>query len=72
LPARLATLIGHRLNVPVVSKTSADADKQFGFLAPFISRDNPTSSRFTQERLNWKIAEAGLLADLDGAGYFED
>jgi nucleoside-diphosphate-sugar epimerase len=66
----IAGLIGRRLNVPVVSKTAEQAAKQFGFLAPFISMDNPTSSRLTQERLGWRPTEVGLLADLEDAGYF--
>ena len=67
----IASLIGKRLNVPVVSKSPAAAAKQFGFLAPFIPMDNPTSSRLTQERLGWKPTHPGLLADLDHSDYFE-
>jgi hypothetical protein len=65
----IAELIGGRLNVPVVSKSAADAAKQFGFLAPFVSIDNPVSSSMTQVRLLWKPTQPGLLADLDQA-YF--
>jgi hypothetical protein len=46
---QIANLIGRHLHVPVVSKAPAEAAKQFGFLAPFIPMDNPTSSRLTQE-----------------------
>ncbi len=67
----IAGLIGRRLNVPVVSKSAAKAAKQFSFLAPFISMDNPTSSKLTQERLGWKPTQPGLLADLDQADYFK-
>jgi nucleoside-diphosphate-sugar epimerase len=67
----IAGLIGRRLNVPVVSKSDAEAAKQFGFLAPFIPLDNPTSSRLTQERLGWRPMHRGLLADLDQADYFK-
>jgi nucleoside-diphosphate-sugar epimerase len=66
----IAGLIGRRLNVPVVSKTRAEAAKHFGFLAPFIPMDNPASSKLTQERLGWKPTQPGLLADLDRAHYF--
>jgi nucleoside-diphosphate-sugar epimerase len=66
----IAGLIGRRLNVPIVSKPEAAAGKQFGFLAPFISMDNPTSSRLTQHRLGWTPTHPGLLADLDQAHYF--
>lgn len=68
----IAGLIGRRLNVPVVSKSPAEAAKQFSFLAPFIPIDNPTSSKLTQERLGWSPAQTGLLADLDQADYFKD
>lgn len=66
----IAGVIGRRLKVPVVSKSPAEAAKQFSFLASFIPRDNPTSSKFTQERLGWRPTEAGLLADLNEADYF--
>lgn len=66
----IAGLIGRHLNVPVVSKSPAEATTQFGFLAPFIPMDNPTSSKLTQERLGWKPTQPGLLADLDQADYF--
>jgi nucleoside-diphosphate-sugar epimerase len=67
----IAGLIGRRLNVPVVSKSAAEVAKQFGFLAPFVPRDNPTSSKLTQERLGWLPTQPGLLADLDQADYFK-
>jgi hypothetical protein len=63
----IADVIGRRLNVPVVGK-SAD---HFGFLGPFVSIDNPTSSRFTEERLGWRPTQPGLIPDLDHARYFE-
>jgi putative CocE/NonD family hydrolase len=33
--------------------------------------DNPTSSRFTEERLGWRPTQPGLIPDLDHARYFE-
>jgi len=67
----IADLIGRRLNVPVVSKTGEQAKKQFSFLAEFVAKDNPTSSKLTQERLGWKPTHSGLLTDLNQADYFE-
>jgi nucleoside-diphosphate-sugar epimerase len=67
----IANLIGRRLKVPVVSKSSAEAEKQFTFLAQFVSKDNPVSSKLTQERLGWKPTHPGLLADLDQTDYFK-
>jgi hypothetical protein len=60
------------LHVPVVSKSPAEAARQFSFLASFIPMDNPTSSRLTQEWLGWKPTLPGLLADLDQADYFHE
>ena len=67
----IAGLIGRRLKVPVISKTPAEAEKQFSFLAQFVAKDNPTSSKLTQERVGWKPTQPGLLADLDQADYFK-
>jgi nucleoside-diphosphate-sugar epimerase len=66
----IADLIGRRLKVPVVSKTTEQAKKQFTFLTEFVAKDNPTSSQLTQERLGWKPTHPGLLTDLDQADYF--
>ena len=67
---QIAELIGRRLKVPAVSKSPEDAKKQFTFLAEFVMKDNPTSSKLTQQRLGWKPTQPGLLADLDQADYF--
>ena len=37
----------------------------------FVSRDLTASSMQTQERLGWRPTGPGLIADLDGANYFE-
>jgi nucleoside-diphosphate-sugar epimerase len=66
----IANLIGRRLGLPVVSKSQAEATKQFSFLGPIVSIDNPTSSQMTQEQLGWTPTQPGLLADLDQANYF--
>jgi nucleoside-diphosphate-sugar epimerase len=68
----IAELIGRRLKVPVASKSTAQAEKQFSFLAQFVAKDNPTSSQWTQDRLGWKPIQPGLLSDLDRADYFKD
>ena len=67
----IADLIGRRLNVPVVSKSRAEAAKQFSFISPFIPADNPVSSKLTQERLGWLPTQPDLLSDLDQADYFK-
>lgn len=71
VPVRqMAEVIGKRLNVPVVGKSPAEAAKQFGFLSYFLSVDNPTSSKLTQERLGWRPTQPDLISDLDQPGYF--
>jgi len=67
----IAGVIGRRLNVPVVSKSPAEAAKQFSFLSLFLPVDNPTSSRLTQERLGWQPKQPGLIPDIDRPSYFE-
>jgi nucleoside-diphosphate-sugar epimerase len=67
----IAGVIGRRLNVPVVSRSPAEAAKQFSFLSLFLPVDNPTSSQLTQERLGWHPVQPGLIADLNGEHYFE-
>jgi nucleoside-diphosphate-sugar epimerase len=66
----IAGSIGRHLDVPIVSKTPAEAAKQFSFLSLFLGIDNPASSQLTQQRLGWKPTERGLLEDLDKADYF--
>jgi hypothetical protein len=61
----IAAFIGQRLNVPGVSKSPAAAAKQFGFLASFVSTDNPASSKLTQEQRGWRPTETGLFSDLN-------
>ena len=67
----IAGLIGRCLNLPVLGKSTAEAARHFGSLAPIISMDNPTSSKLTQERLGWHPTQPGLLDDLENADYFK-
>jgi nucleoside-diphosphate-sugar epimerase len=67
----IAGLIARRLNVSAVSKSPAEAAKQFGFRASWVGIDNPTSSRLTRERLGWRPTQIGLLSDLERADYFK-
>jgi nucleoside-diphosphate-sugar epimerase len=66
----IAEVIGHRLNLPVRSKTSAEVAGHFSFFAPFVMADNPTSSLATQKNLNWQPVETTLIADIDRPSYF--
>lgn len=66
----IAEAIGRGVGLRTVSLTPEEADEYFGFLAPFVQRDNPTSSSHTQKRLGWQPAHAELLADLAERHYF--
>jgi nucleoside-diphosphate-sugar epimerase len=72
VPTRdIASAIGKRLNLPVVSKSREEAGAHFGWLAAFLALDAPTSSARTQERLGWRPRHPGLLADLEHGHYFD-
>ena len=66
----IAHTIAETLKVAVVSKAPAEAAKQFGVLAPFISVDNPVSSALTQQRMGWQPTHACLFENLQKSGYF--
>lgn len=66
----IAHTIGETLKVAVISKAPAEAAKQFSFLAPFVSVDNPVSSALTQQRVGWQPTHASLFEDLHESGYF--
>jgi nucleoside-diphosphate-sugar epimerase len=72
VPVReIARVIGRRLNLPVVSKSSEEAAGHFGFLGYFLGADIPASSAQTQQRLGWRPTHPGLIPDLDRTNYFE-
>src|ERR1700722_19326213 len=66
----IAEVIGKRLNIPVVSKSPAEAADHFGWFAAFAGLDCPASSKLTQERLGWRPAQPTLLTDLERGSYF--
>jgi hypothetical protein len=66
-----AAVIGHRLKVPVVSKTPEEANDHFGWFALFAGMDVPTSSERTQALLGWQPKQPGLIPDIDRPSYFE-
>ena len=69
-PAEIAETIGRHLNLPVVSKTSAEAPEHFGWIGHFFAFDAPASAEWTQETLGWKPTHPSLIADLDAGHYF--
>ncbi len=66
----IAVVIGQGLNVPVVSKTPEEAAAYFGWFQHFAAMDIPASSAKTSAALGWEPKEAGLIADIQQAGYF--
>ncbi len=67
----IATVIGRRLNMPVVTKSREEAADHFGWMAMFFAMDGPASSAKTREELGWHPVQPGLIADLDHGHYFE-
>lgn len=67
----IADVIGRRLNVPVVSKSTEEAADHFGWFAHFAAIDNPTSSKKTRELLGWRPVQPALIPDLNRTRYFE-
>lgn len=65
----IATLIGKRLQLPVESKSSAEAVQLLGFIGHAIALDAPATSEKTQKELGWTFTQPGLLADME-ANYF--
>jgi nucleoside-diphosphate-sugar epimerase len=66
----IAEVIGRRLNIPVVSKSTDEAAEHFGWFAMFAAFDVPTSSERTRALLGWQPKQRGLIADIDHPAYF--
>lgn len=66
----IAEAIARQFNLPLVSKSADAAGEHFGWFAPFVGIDAPTSSDRTQAVLNWKPKQPGLLTDLEQPSYF--
>jgi nucleoside-diphosphate-sugar epimerase len=67
----IASVIGRRLNIPVVSKSQDEATEHFGWFAHFAARDGSASSARTRALLDWQPEGPGLMPDLDRPNYFE-
>jgi nucleoside-diphosphate-sugar epimerase len=67
----IASVIGRRLDLPVVAKSPAEAANHFGWFAHFAMLDNPTSSERTRDLLGWQPKQPELIPDLDRPRYFE-
>jgi nucleoside-diphosphate-sugar epimerase len=61
----IATTIGQRLHLPVVSQPRSEAAQHFGGFARFATLDVPASSVKTRSALGWTPGQLGLLADIE-------
>jgi nucleoside-diphosphate-sugar epimerase len=66
----IAEAIGRGTGLPVRSVPEEDLAGYFGFLAPYIGLDDPTSNAKTRELLGWEPAHPGLIADYEAGHYF--
>jgi nucleoside-diphosphate-sugar epimerase len=65
IPLReLAGAIGRHFDVRVASLSPEDSRRHFGWLAPFVSADNPVSSEATQAQLRWQPVHSPLVSDI--------
>nr|WP_233173959.1 SDR family oxidoreductase [Pedobacter sp. ASV19] len=65
----IAEAIGKQLNIPVRSIIPEAAADHFGWFGQMIAIDCPSSSRLTQERLNWHPKHSSLLTDIENGIY---
>jgi nucleoside-diphosphate-sugar epimerase len=66
----IAAAIGRGADLPVRSVPTEEIADYFGFLAGFITLDDPTSNAITRELLDWQPSHPGLIADYDEGHYF--
>lgn len=66
----IAEAIARRFDLPLVSKAAEQAGEHFGWFAPFVGIDAPTSSDRTRALLDWSPEQPGLLEDLARSDYF--
>ena len=66
----IGAVLGRQLSLPVVHVSDKEADKQFSFLATFLSKDNPASGQWSQQQLGWTPTHPTLMQDLEKAAYY--
>lgn len=66
----IAQRIADGLNLPLESKTGADAEAHFGWFKHFAGMDCPATSERSHQLLGWAPTQAGLLDDLVKGIYF--
>ncbi len=65
----IATAIGGRLKLPVVSKTKEEGAIHFGWLVGPVTTDMPASNTLTKQWLGWNPTHEGLIADLNNGTF---
>src|SRR6201996_5767890 len=71
LPLReIAAAIGRGTGLEARSVPVDEIADYFGFLAGFITLDDPTSNAKTREVVGWEPTHPGLVADYDAGHYF--
>ncbi len=68
----VAAEIAERLNIPLISLNSQEAEQHFSWFTHFAKLDNPSSSEWTRNSLGWKPLHPTLLEDLKGSYYFSE
>ena len=66
----IAEAIGRGTGLPVRSVPEDELADYFGFLAGFITLDDPTSNAKTRELLDWEPTHPGLIDDYAEGHYF--
>jgi hypothetical protein len=66
---QIAEAIGTGIGVPVTAVSAEDAGAHFGYLAPFVALDSPSSNARTEALLGWQPEHPGILADIERGGY---
>ena len=67
----IAAAIGRGTGLEARSVPEAEIPDYFGFLAGFITLDDPTSNAKTREVVGWEPTHPGLIEDYDAGHYFE-
>ncbi|MFD2873224.1 SDR family oxidoreductase [Mucilaginibacter ximonensis] len=65
----IAEAIGKQLNLPVKSINAEEAAGHFSWFAQMAAIDCPSSSKWTQEHLNWRPSHPYLLTDIENGVY---
>ncbi|WP_294957229.1 SDR family oxidoreductase [uncultured Flavobacterium sp.] len=68
----VASEIAERLNIPLISLNSQEAEQHFSWFTHFAKLDNVSSSKWTRNTLGWNPVHPTLLEDLKGSYYFSE